>query len=58
MHAGKVVERGAAAKVIQNPDHPYTQLLMRSIPVPDPSEKWDEPEAGHGGEPAAPAGAP
>ncbi|GAB4522105.1 MAG: hypothetical protein Kow0047_32830 [Anaerolineae bacterium] len=27
-------------EVIENPTHPYVQLLIDSIPVPDPTEKW------------------
>jgi oligopeptide/dipeptide ABC transporter ATP-binding protein len=26
--------------VIENPKHPYVQLLIDSIPVPDPNIKW------------------
>jgi oligopeptide/dipeptide ABC transporter ATP-binding protein len=40
MYKGSVVERGTAAHVIQNPKHPYTQLLVQSIPIPDPEKKW------------------
>lgn len=40
MYKGSVVESGRAAVVIQDPKHPYTQLLVRSIPIPDPREKW------------------
>ena len=37
---GKVVERGEPGAVIASPKHPYTRLLMSSIPVPDPDERW------------------
>jgi oligopeptide/dipeptide ABC transporter ATP-binding protein len=40
MYHGNVVEQGEAASVIQNPRHPYTQLLVNSIPMPDPENKW------------------
>jgi ABC-type oligopeptide transport system ATPase subunit len=40
MHRGEVVERGDAVSVIQTPQHPYTKLLVESIPVADPSVKW------------------
>ena len=30
------MENGNVDAVIQNPQHPYTHLLVRSIPVPDP----------------------
>jgi peptide/nickel transport system ATP-binding protein len=32
MYAGRIVETGAARDVIKQPNHPYTQGLMRSIP--------------------------
>jgi oligopeptide/dipeptide ABC transporter ATP-binding protein len=27
--------------VIENPKHPYVKMLIESIPVPDPNQKWD-----------------
>ncbi|WP_282604476.1 ABC transporter ATP-binding protein [Pelagibius sp. Alg239-R121] len=32
MQHGKVVEQGAAAEVIGSPQHPYTRMLMASVP--------------------------
>lgn len=32
MYAGQIVEHGQVDEVIQNPKHPYTQGLLRSIP--------------------------
>ncbi len=32
MYAGRVAESGPAAQVLQDPQHPYTQGLLRSIP--------------------------
>jgi peptide/nickel transport system ATP-binding protein len=40
---GEVVERGDAQAVIDNPQHPYVKLLISSIPVPDPDERWQTP---------------
>ncbi len=40
LYQGAVAERGNTVKVIENPKHPYVQLLINSIPVPDPSVKW------------------
>lgn len=37
MFFGRIVEIGPTAAVLQNPAHPYTQLLMRSILIPDPT---------------------
>lgn len=33
MYLGKIVESGTAIEVFRNPHHPYTQGLLRSIPV-------------------------
>ena len=35
MYRGKLVELGAAAQLYDRPLHPYTQLLLRSVPIPD-----------------------
>jgi peptide/nickel transport system ATP-binding protein len=34
MYAGQIVEHGPAERVLQNPLHPYTQLLLASVPDP------------------------
>jgi peptide/nickel transport system ATP-binding protein len=34
MYAGKLVEEGMARDIFRNPQHPYTQGLLRCIPVP------------------------
>jgi peptide/nickel transport system ATP-binding protein len=34
------VERGETSKIFNNPLHPYTQMLVASVPRLD--EKWDE----------------
>lgn len=34
LYAGRVVERGPAARVVEEPQHPYTRLLLNSIPQP------------------------
>jgi oligopeptide/dipeptide ABC transporter ATP-binding protein len=36
MFFGEVVEEGPAEEVIQHPRHPYSFLLLESIPIPDP----------------------
>ncbi|MCD4827367.1 MAG: ATP-binding cassette domain-containing protein [Acholeplasmataceae bacterium] len=36
MYFGKIVEIGNKDKIFDNPMHPYTLSLMRSIPQPDP----------------------
>ena len=32
MYAGKVVESGSVEEVLQHPQHPYTQMLLNSLP--------------------------
>ncbi len=41
LYRGRVVEVGEASTVIQHPQHPYTQLLVSSIPRPDPERRWE-----------------
>jgi oligopeptide/dipeptide ABC transporter ATP-binding protein len=33
MYAGQVVERGPAGDLLRSPQHPYTEALLRSVPV-------------------------
>ncbi|MEZ4663542.1 MAG: hypothetical protein R2911_38865 [Caldilineaceae bacterium] len=40
LYRGSVAEVGSVDKVIKEPQHPYTQLLVRSIPLPDPDLHW------------------
>ena len=35
MYAGQIVEEGPAEQVLQEPLHPYTRLLLASVPDPD-----------------------
>jgi len=42
MYGGQVVEAGAVGKVISDPQHPYTQLLVSSIPLMDRSKRWED----------------
>ena len=41
LYQGSIAEKGDTVQVIQNPKHPYVQMLIESIPVPDPNQKWD-----------------
>lgn len=36
MFFGNIVEEGTIEDVIRNPRHPYTQMLLQAIPIPDP----------------------
>lgn len=42
MYQGRVVETGEIEPVIKDSRHPYTQLLVSSIPLPDPDRRWGE----------------
>ena len=42
LYLGSMVESGDVEQVIKNPKHPYTQLLVGSIPWPDPTRRWGE----------------
>jgi peptide/nickel transport system ATP-binding protein len=65
LYLGTVAEVGTVERVIRDPKHPYTQLLVSSIPVPDRRRRWGEdapadgesspvPGGGHIGCPFAP----
>jgi peptide/nickel transport system ATP-binding protein len=40
LYRGSVAEVGSVDLVVQHPNHPYTQLLVSSIPVPNPDHAW------------------
>jgi peptide/nickel transport system ATP-binding protein len=40
LYQGAIAERGKTTEVIEDPKHPYVQLLIDSIPVPDPTIRW------------------
>jgi oligopeptide/dipeptide ABC transporter ATP-binding protein len=42
MYRGEVAEVGDVNLVVKEPRHPYTQLLIQSIPVADPSHPWQK----------------
>ena len=42
LYKGNVAEAGVVDRVIRDPQHPYTQLLMSSTPLPDPTKRWGE----------------
>ena len=39
MYKGEIVEQGAASQVTVSPNHPYTQRLLVSSPLPDPDKQ-------------------
>ena len=44
LYRGSVMEAGDVDKVIKTPQHPYTCLLIDSIPWPDINRRWGETE--------------
>jgi oligopeptide/dipeptide ABC transporter ATP-binding protein len=39
MYLGKLVEVGSNRQICSAPKHPYTQALLKAVPVPDPALK-------------------
>ena len=37
MYGGKIVELAESEELYNNPQHPYTKMLLQSIPIPDPA---------------------
>lgn len=46
MYLGELVEVGKTRDVFENPKHPYTKALFRSVPNPDPDHELEEPLKG------------
>jgi peptide/nickel transport system ATP-binding protein len=44
MYLGKIVEIGPVETLFKNPDHPYTQMLISSIPVVTSEEDKIKPK--------------
>jgi peptide/nickel transport system ATP-binding protein len=40
MQSGRIVEQGRTDEVFSNPQHPYTRLLLASVPPADPAIPW------------------
>ncbi|GIT79082.1 ABC transporter ATP-binding protein [Leifsonia sp. LS1] len=45
LHHGRLVEEGTGEQVLVDPQEPYTQRLLASLPVPDPVEQAKRREA-------------
>jgi oligopeptide/dipeptide ABC transporter ATP-binding protein len=40
LYRGAVAEAGDVKLIVRQPEHPYTRLLVGSIPLPDPDAPW------------------
>ncbi|MGN6753822.1 MAG: ABC transporter ATP-binding protein [Intrasporangium sp.] len=58
MYLGRVVEQGPTEAVYENPKHPYTQALLSSAPVADPSRRDESRRIVLAGEVPSPANPP
>ncbi len=47
MYLGRIVEIGPVDKIMDNPRHPYTQVLLASVPIADPEVLRKPPELRH-----------
>lgn len=57
MYLGKLVEVGMAEAVLEKPAHPYTKLLLSSVPIPNPKLR-DRKREKIPGEPPSPIDIP
>ncbi len=48
LYQGSVAEVGDVGLVVKGSQHPYTQTLIESIPLPDPELRWAMHTAGNG----------
>ncbi len=42
MFRGNIIEMGPVEEVLNNPKHPYTKLLRKSVPEADPRKRWSK----------------
>ena len=50
MYLGKIVELGTGDDIYRRPAHPYTEALIKTIPLPDPAAERAKTEVGIRGE--------
>jgi peptide/nickel transport system ATP-binding protein len=44
LYRGSTAEAGEVERVVRQPRHPYTQLLVNSVPKPNPEQPWTRVE--------------
>lgn len=49
MYSGQIMELADCKSIYQNPLHPYTRLLIDSVPVPDPNHTKNYPDIQYDG---------
>jgi peptide/nickel transport system ATP-binding protein/glutathione transport system ATP-binding protein len=42
MYLGRIVEIGPRDRIFENPTHPYTQALLKAVPIADPTRRKAE----------------
>jgi peptide/nickel transport system ATP-binding protein len=58
MYLGKLVETGTGDQIYRTPAHPYTEALIKTIPLPDPQAEKAKSDAGIRGELPSPVHPP
>lgn len=58
MYLGKLVEIGGSDQVFNNPLHPYSQMLLSAVPIPDPKISRTRKRIKLEGEPPSPINPP
>ena len=58
MYLGKLVELGTGDDIYRRPAHPYTEALIRTIPLPDPAAELAKTDVGITGELPSPVNPP
>jgi peptide/nickel transport system ATP-binding protein len=58
MYLGKLVEECSGDDIYRRPAHPYTEALIKTIPVPDPAAEKAKTDAGIRGELPSPINPP
>jgi oligopeptide transport system ATP-binding protein len=58
MYLGRLVELASSAELVSAPQHPYTRMLLRSVPIPDPKITRSRGRVAPAGERPGPLDAP